>query len=526
MLMECPQPISPSEENYFEFSNEKNGKKFNWKIKVIEDSLNINITDTTNIINSEYQKTYSKKELDNISKFFTLFNDMNVILLQIEGTLKKGYYEFYENDKSIQISLKTEIITLNKIDLDIPKKENKDMSIIIKLYNYIRDIEEKVKILEKKNQEIKKENQEIKKFINLKNNNYNDYYNDIQFNREQYEKELNTKIDKTLKDFQNVIENKINNIDLEKNQLMKTQINTLIQNSNNQKQILLNKEENIIELLNKKIINNENLQDLLIFGKSEKNVNNSNKNKIEIINEKIEMELSINSCKFIMFDNIKIKNIGKETFKNLYFVKDEKQSSEDIIFIGNDRKNNLNRLSLDGEFKPSDESNHSFNLRINSPKDKITYNLIIYVREEKNGPNISNPLKIVISVKESDEERKKREQEEKEMKKKEEEKKKINDLFEKLNKEFNSKLIKEDVEKIIKIFNFDAIKIKDWIFNKEKLTNFDYKGINKYDVEILYDELETEYNLSTFIDEEEIRNKIIELKCERDALNTWIFERL
>ena len=184
-------------------------------------------------------------------------------------------------------------------------------------------------------------------------------------------------------------------------------------------------------ILNKKIINNENLQDLLIFGSSEKNVNNSNKNKIEIMKEKIEKELSTKSCKFIMFDNIKIKNNGKKSFKNLYFIKDEKQSSEDIIFIGNDRKNNLNRLSLDGEFKPSDESNHSFNLRINSPKDNITYTLIIYVREEENGPNLLNHLKIVISIKESDEERIRREQKEKEMKKKEEEKKKINDFFQK-----------------------------------------------------------------------------------------------
>ena len=162
--MECLKSVNPCEEKYFEFLNEKNGKNFKWEIRVINDSLNINIIDTTNVLSSQYQKTYSKNELEKINKFFLLFDNMNSISLEIEKRLKNGNYEFYENDKSIHISLKIDIIDVNEINLDIPIKENKDISITIKqLYKYIKDTEERVKILEKENEEIKKENQIIKK---------------------------------------------------------------------------------------------------------------------------------------------------------------------------------------------------------------------------------------------------------------------------------------------------------------------------------------------------------------------------
>ena len=174
---------------------------------------------------------------------------------------------------------------------------------------------------------------------------------------------------------------------------------------------------------------------------------NDNKIEIKIMNEKIERDEFINTCKFIEIDNIKVKNIGNKTFKYLFFVIDEKESSKDIIFIGNEKYNKRHKLTLDGEFNPSEESIHYFSLRINYPKINHKYNIILYIREEENDPNLSNPLKIVINIKESDEERIRREQEEEErkrqeekkgkrqkeesQKKEEEEKKRINKLFDK-----------------------------------------------------------------------------------------------
>ena len=297
--------------------------------------------------------------------------------------------------------------------------------------------------------------------------------------------------------------------------------------------------------------------------------NEDNNKKIQIMNGTISKNELVNSCKFITIDNIKVKNIGRQAFKNLYFVKDEKESSEDIIFVGNDKSNKIHKLSLDGEFNPSEETNHSFNLKINYPKVNYNYNLFIYVREKENGPNLSNSLKIVINVKESDEDRIKKEQEEEEKKKQEElkkqeeerkkqeelkkkqeeeerkkqeelkkrqeeekrkqeeEQKKIDSLFDKLNEEFNSKLQKEEIVQKIKEYDFDEEKIKEYI--KKKIgdnNNIDYQGLNKDEVENLYNELDQEFNLSSIMNKEEVIAKIIELKCDRDSLNDWIFEKL
>ena len=284
------------------------------------------------------------------------------------------------------------------------------------------------------------------------------------------------------------------------------------------------------------------------------NEENNNNKKIKIMNGPISKNELVNSCKFIDIDDIKIKNIGSKPLKNLYFVKDEKESSEDIIFVGNDKKGKINKVTSTGDFNPTLEITHSFNLKINYPKVNRTYNLIIYAREKENGPNLSDPLKIVINVKESDEdiirrvqeeeekkkqeelkkqeeERKKQEElkkkQEEEKRKQEEEQIKINSLFDKLNEEFNSKLIKEEIVQKIKEYDFDEEKIKEYIKKKiDDNNNIDYQGLNKDEVENLYNELEQEYNISSIMDKEEVIKKIIELKCDRDVINDWIFEKL
>ena len=277
------------------------------------------------------------------------------------------------------------------------------------------------------------------------------------------------------------------------------------------------------------------------------------------MNEKIEKDEFMNTCKFINIDNIKIKNIGSQPLSSLYFVKDEKESSKDIIFIGNDKNNKIHKLYLNGELNPSEETINSFNLKINYPKINYKYNLIIYIREKENSPNISNPLKIVINVKESDEERIRREEEEKERIRREEEekerirreqeekerkrqeeerikkekerkqieekeKKRINELFDKLNEKFDSKLQKEEIVRKIKEFNFDEDKIKEYI--KKNNNNIYYQGLNKEEVENLYNELDQEFNLSAIMDKDIVIKKIIEMRCDKDSLIDWIFEKL
>jgi len=418
-----------------------------------------------------------------------------------------------------------------------------------------------------------------------------------------YKIDINKKSDEALQEFQKLFDSRISRIVSEKSKVMienltelinnysqsqienleklskntsglKEGFNTLIQNTTEMNQHMGNLKDQVIkgggfQLSN--IVNNKNKnngyggQDLL----TEENDDNNNKKKLQIISPTIEREEFINTSKFIEVKDIEIKNIGTETLESLIFAKDEKESSKDIIFIGNDKNIKLQKTTLDGEFTPDKTTKHTFFLKVEYPKINKTYNLIIYAREKENGPNLSNPLKIVIKVKESDEDRirreqdeedkkrkeeeakkkeeedrirkeelkkkqeeeekkrKEKEEEEERKKKEEEEQKKIDDLFNKLNEESGSKLEKEEIVGKIKEFNFDEDKIKEYIKKKnEGNNNIDYQGLNKEDVENLYNELDQEFNISSIMEKEEVIRKIIELKCDRDALNDYIFEKL
>ncbi len=101
---------------------------------------------------------------------------------------------------------------------------------------------------------------------------------------------------------------------------------------------------------------------------------------------------------------------------------------------------------------------------------------------------------------------------------------KIMNLLEKLNNQFNLMLIKEEIEKKIIEFNFDEDKIIDWIIKNKNNENIFYKGLNKEVIDNIYNELDEEYNISAFLEVEEVINKIIEFKGNIDALNNWILE--
>ena len=103
---------------------------------------------------------------------------------------------------------------------------------------------------------------------------------------------------------------------------------------------------------------------------------------------------------------------------------------------------------------------------------------------------------------------------------------KLIDLFEKLNNQFDLMLIQEEIEKKIIEFNFDEDKIIDWIVKNEDNENVFYKGINQDYIETINNEFDLEFGLCSRIDKEDIINKLIELKGDRDALKDWIFEKL
>ena len=62
-------------------------------------------------------------------------------------------------------------------------------------------------------------------------------------------------------------------------------------------------------------------------------------------------------------------------------------------------------------------------------------------------------------------------------------------------------------------------KIIELKFNEESIKEY-------YDINKLFLELDEEYGMSAFINENEMKDKIKELHCDRELINQWIEEQL
>ena len=61
-------------------------------------------------------------------------------------------------------------------------------------------------------------------------------------------------------------------------------------------------------------------------------------------------------------------------------------------------------------------------------------------------------------------------------------------------------------------------------FSKEE--EIDYKGLNPNEVNALYEEFDREFNLESIMDKKEVLEKIIDVQCDREMMNDWIFDQL
>ena len=128
-----------------------------------------------------------------------------------------------------------------------------------------------------------------------------------------------------------------------------------------------------------------------------------NKLKVKFFRQVIKNEEFDTNCTSIIINNIKIENIGNKTLDKLYFIRDEKNSSNEFIISQSTNINCCQLNSTGDKFVPGKIQNHSIALEIKKPIVGQTYYLKLYIRENKNGKNISKPLEIFYTIKEDEE---------------------------------------------------------------------------------------------------------------------------
>ena len=395
-------------------------------------------------------------------------------------------------------------------------------------------------------------NSQIKEIPPIDNDIIND---DIPFNIDEYKKEMNEKCTNIKNDFNKAFDSKVNEIVSAKSSLMQKRINDSIlefskvsinhlQKINNEASGL--KEDSVTLVENTEGMNKaiEQLQSIVIAPgagiKPKPIIEDEDKITIKFINKDITLEVKKEKAKYLEVSGIEIENIGNETYKKLFFIKDEDKSSNDICFYGNSEKRNIQQLSLNGDFEPEKKEKYTIILQIKDAKPNQTYCLIIYAKEDPKKGIISKSFKINVKIKgeegnsqkpivdkkdsNADEERIKLEAalKEKELKEKKEleEKKKLEEKDNNLYKELNMNEVCDinEAKNIFKDYEYDQEKIKNWIKEKK-----DEKVKSK--AEEKYKQISASNNIEK-IDKDDLIAKIINLNFDENAINEWIKERI
>jgi hypothetical protein len=412
-----------------------------------------------------------------------------------------------------------------------------------------------------------------------------DLNDDNQFDKEAYSKQLNDNFTKAVNQFKNVFDEKINKIIVAKSQIMTNSISSLIKDFS---KIHLKNLDDISDKTNglqegfSTIMTNTNeMNDAIgklkgeikgekkpkpknpgtVIEEEDDDEPNDNKIQFKFSEDNLKEEFEAKKCKWLDINDVEIENFGDKDFNCLYFVKDPSQSSKDISFIGNTvADQEANKLTLSDMFKAGEKGKFSITLKINNPKIGEQYKLCLNVRSKVKGSNLSKPLFINIKVKENEEDRKKKEdekrkeeenrrKEEEENRRKEEEEKKRQEEEDKKRKEEEEnrrkeeeKRKKEEEEKKIKEQeekkrqeeekkrkeeeDKEEEKKKKEEEEKNNEIEIDYKGLDKDEVNALYKELDDEFNLTSILDKKAVLEKIIDVQCNREVMNDWIFEKL
>ena len=285
------------------------------------------------------------------------------------------------------------------------------------------------------------------------------------------------------------------------------------------------------------------------------NINKENKKiNIKFDKRKIETILDIKQAKFFNIDNIKITNIGEQSYENLCFFKDKANSSKDFGFF-NDKNFEFHELTLAGEFEPEESMKFNISLRIDNARPNQIYKMVIYVREKNSRKNLSDPFEICIRIINNDDPIQQRqniankiyEEIRNEFKdyeyllnkneiinqllennlNKEEIKKSINDKIKQIQK---NKIEEEKAEILYKELNIDNLNIKkdeiialikEQNFNKENIQNL----INKKKCEQIFDILikSNEFDIKQQ-NKEKVFKKIIELNFNIDEIKKFYIE--
>ena len=156
--------LTPNDDTkYFKTSLSIDEINFDIELNCQNELLIIRINKQHLILQNFYEKTFSKQELDELNKYFLLFDNILEVYIKFVDLFKNNLFKGELKEEEINLKVETILIDFSLI---IPKKESIEMNEFMKQINE-ENIELKRKIKELEKEKSQKQIEEIKP--NIKN---------------------------------------------------------------------------------------------------------------------------------------------------------------------------------------------------------------------------------------------------------------------------------------------------------------------------------------------------------------------
>ena len=159
-MVDAPTPIPNQKIHSINLQYDK--KNYKLTLKYENNNLNITCLEINSIPSNKYEMKYSKKDLEKISKFFILFDNIEDSLPELINQIEKKEIIINTTSSSLQITFKINILNCKDFTLELLKQKNDVDTTIESLCETVNYLKNENVELKKEINEIKKENMELK----------------------------------------------------------------------------------------------------------------------------------------------------------------------------------------------------------------------------------------------------------------------------------------------------------------------------------------------------------------------------
>ena len=159
-MVDAPTPIPNQKIHSINLQYDK--KNYKLTLKYENNNLNITCLEINSIPSNKYEMKYSKEDLEKISRFFIIYDNIEDSLPELINQIEKKEIIINTTSSSLQITFKIKLLNFKDFTLELLKQKNDVETTVEFLCETVNYLKNENMELKNENTELKKENMELK----------------------------------------------------------------------------------------------------------------------------------------------------------------------------------------------------------------------------------------------------------------------------------------------------------------------------------------------------------------------------